>query len=173
MQLKLKDRPDGWKGESTEPRPLRGRAPSPSLQYMQQRDYLLRQIEALGRILSRLREMITGGATTVAKSELQAEMRNVGLELAMANSLDPATLLMLLGGPKLDERRAFAVGALLHMDGLRAQADGDAAWAARSFRAAETVLHAARQQLDPDRAAAADQLLAEIREVSVSRVAGS
>lgn len=140
---------------------------------MQQRDYLLRQIEALGRILSRLREMITGGATTAAKSELQAEMRNAGLELAMANSLDPATLLMLLGGPKLDERRAFAVGALLHMDGLRAQADGDATWAARSFRAAETVLRAARPHLDADRAAIADQLLAEIREVSVSRVAGS
>lgn len=173
MQLKLKGQPDGWKGEAMKPRPLRARALPSSLHHMQQRDYLLRQIEALGRVLSRLREMITGGATTAAKSELQAEMRNAGLELAMANSLDPATLLMLLGGPKLDERRAFGVGALLHMDALRAQADGDAAWAARSFRAAETVLRAARPQLDADRAAMADQMLAEIREVSVSRVAGS
>ena len=131
---------------------------------MQQRDYLLRQIEALGRILSRLREMIMGGATGTAKSELQAEMRNAGLELAMANSLDPATLLMLLGGPKLDERRAFAVGALLHVDGLRAQAEGDAAWAARSFKAAETLLKAAHSQLDDERAAMAEQLLAELRD---------
>ncbi|HEX6054028.1 MAG TPA: hypothetical protein VFZ21_32380 [Gemmatimonadaceae bacterium] len=140
---------------------------------MQQRDYLLRQIEALGRVLSRLRELITGGATTAAKSELQAEMRNAGLELAMANSLDPATLLMLLGGQKLDERRAFAVGALLHLDGLRAQADGDATWAARSFRAAEAVLRSARPALDADRAAIADQLLAELREVTVGRVPGA
>ena len=136
---------------------------------MQQRDYLLRQIEALGRILSRLREMITGSATTAAKTELQAEMRNAGLELAMANSLDPATLLMLLGGSKLDERRAFAVGALLHMDGLRAQADGDVAWAARSFRGAEALLLAARPHLDGERATMADQLLAELRDARAIR----
>jgi hypothetical protein len=169
MQGKLKERPDVWKGDAVEPRPLRVHSPTPSLHDMQQRDYLLRQIEALGRILSRLREMITGGATAAAKSELQAEMRNVGLELSMANSLDPATLLMLLGGPKLDERRAFAVGALLHVDGLRAQTDGDAAWAARSFKAAETLLLAVRPQLDPERAAIADEVLAALRE---SRSAG-
>jgi hypothetical protein len=33
------------------------------MQAMEKRDYLLRQIEALGRILSRLRELIVGGDT--------------------------------------------------------------------------------------------------------------
>jgi hypothetical protein len=89
----------------------------------------------------------------------------VGLELSIANSLDPATLVMLLGGPKLDPRRALAVGALMHMDGLRARADGEGAWAARSFRAAETLLRAARAQLDGERAVLADSLLAELRPI--------
>jgi len=135
---------------------------------MEKRDYLLRQIEALGRILSRLRELIVGGATAPANSQIQEEMRNAGLELAMANALDPSTLLMLLGSPLLDVRRAFTVGALLHMDALRARAEGDEAWAARSSAAAVAVLSAARPMLDAERAALVDQILEEIRGAKVS-----
>ena len=130
---------------------------------MEKRDYLLRQIEALGRILSRLRELIVGGATAAAESQIREEMRNVGLELPMANALDPTTLLMLLGSPALDVRRAFTVGALLHMDALRARAQGDDAWAARSSAGALALLSAARPMLDPERAALADQIIDEIR----------
>src|SRR5687768_5500116 len=129
---------------------------------MQQRDYILRQIEALGRILSRLRELITGGATAAASADIQTEMRNAGLELALANSLDPSTLLMLLGGSKLDARRAFVVGVLLHADGLRARADGDDTWAARSFKGASALLTAARPLLDGERAKLAGDILTEI-----------
>ena len=130
---------------------------------MEKRDYLLRQIEALGRILSRLRELIVGGATADADSEIREEMRNAGLDLAMANALDPVTLLMLLGSPVLDARRAFAVGNLLHMDALRARADGDEQRAARSASNAVALLQAARPMVDPDRAAFIDQVLAEIQ----------
>ena len=130
---------------------------------MEKRDYLLRQIEALGRILSRLRELIVGGDTAPANSQIQEEMRNVGMELSMANALDPATLLMLLGSPVLDARRAFTVGALLQMDALRARAEGDEAWAARSSAGALAVLSAARPMLEAERAAMADQILDEIR----------
>jgi hypothetical protein len=133
------------------------------MQTMEKRDYLLRQIEALGRILSRLRELIVGGATAEAHGQIQQEMRDAGLELSMANALDPRTLLMLLGNPTLDVRRAFTVGSLLHMDALRARADGDAAWAARSSAAALALLSAARPMLDADRAALADQIIEEIR----------
>lgn len=133
---------------------------------MEQRDYLLRQIEALGRILSRLRELIVGGATTAAKGDIEDHMRTAGIELAMANSLDPNTLLMLLGGPNLDMRRAFVIGALLHMDAMRARAEGDQAWATRSSRAAEALLMAARPQLDAKRATLADQMLDEMRDAS-------
>lgn len=129
---------------------------------MQTRDHLLRQIEALGRILSRLRELITGGATASANSDIQSAMREAGLELAMANALDPATLIMLLGGPALDPRRALLVGSLLHLDGLRARADGDAGWASRSFAGALALLTAARPLLDGERATLAGQLIDEI-----------
>ena len=135
---------------------------------MEKRDYLLRQIEALGRILSRLRELIVGGATASANSQIQEEMRNAGMELSMANALDPATLLMLLGSPVLATRRAFTVGALLHMDALRARAEGDETWAARSSAAAVAVLSAARPMLDAERVAVVDQILEEIRGAKVS-----
>ena len=133
---------------------------------MEKRDYLLRQIEALGRILSRLRALIVGGATAQADSEIREEMRNVGLDLAMANALDPATLLMLLGSPVLDARRSFAVASLLHMDALRARADGDESWAARSVANALALLQAAKPMLDGERADLAVQLIEELRAAS-------
>lgn len=132
---------------------------------MEKRDYLLRQIEALGRILSRLRSLITGGDTGTANAQLQEEMRNVGLELPMASALDSQTLLMLLGSPVLDSRRAFAVGALLHLDSLRARTDGDEQRAQRSAANAVAMLTAARPMLDAERAAMADQIVDEIRGV--------
>jgi hypothetical protein len=130
---------------------------------MEKRDYLLRQIEALGRILSRLRELIVGGATAKADDEIRDEMRNAGLDLGTANALDPSTLLMLLGSPVLDARRAFTVGMLLHLDALRARADGDEGRAARSENNALAVLQAAKPMLDGERAALAEQLIEEIR----------
>ena len=133
---------------------------------MERRDYLLRQIEALGRILSRLRELIVGSATAAADGEIRTEMRNAGLELAMANALDARTLLMLLGSPVLDVRRAFMVASLLHMDALRARADGDSAWAARSSTNAAALLTAVRPMLDPERGELADQILEEIRSLA-------
>jgi len=133
---------------------------------MERRDYLLRQIEALGRILSRLRELIVGGATAEADSQIREEMRNVGLDLAMANALDPATLLMLLGSPVLDARRAFAVATLLHMDALRARADGDESRAARSVTNALALLQAAKPLLDGERADLATKIIDELRATS-------
>jgi hypothetical protein len=130
---------------------------------MEKRDYLLRQIEALARILSRLRGLILGGDTSSAAVEIREEMRNAGLDLAMANALDPSTLLMLLGGPVLDSRRAFTVGMLLHLDALRARAEGDDPWAARSSRGALAVLQAARPMLEGERLELANQLIDEIR----------
>jgi hypothetical protein len=130
---------------------------------MEKRDYLLRQIEALGRILSRLRELILGGATAQADAEIREEMRNAGLDVAMASALDPATLLMLLGSPVLDARRAFTVGSLLQMDAMRARADGDERRATRSFANALAVLQAAKPMLDPNRAELAAQMIEEIR----------
>ena len=130
---------------------------------MERRDHLLRQIEALGRILSRLRELITGGATAEAQAQLQDEMKTLGLDLATASAVNPVTLRMLLGGPVLDPRKAFAVGALLHLEALRARADGDEARASRSGSNALALLTEARPQLDGERATMADVMLSESR----------
>jgi hypothetical protein len=130
---------------------------------MEKRDYLLRQIEALRQILSRLRELIVAGATAQADSQIREEMRNVGLDLAMASALDPSTLLMLLGSPVLDARRAFAVAALLHMDALRARTDGDESRAARSIANALALLQAAKPMLEGERAELAVQIIEELR----------
>lgn len=130
---------------------------------MEKRDYLLRQIEALRQILSRLRELIVGGATEQADSHIREEMRNVGIDLAMANALEPATLLMLLGSPVLDARRAFAVGALLHMDALRARVDGDESRAARSIANALALLQSAKPMLEGERADLATRIIEELR----------
>ena len=130
---------------------------------MEKRDYLLRQIEALGRILSRLRALIVGGDTASAAAEIREEMRNAGLDLAMANALDPSTLLMLLGSPVLDSRRAFTVATLLHLDALRARAEGDEAWATRSASGALALLQASRPMLDHERTQLADRIMEELR----------
>ena len=130
---------------------------------MEKRDYLLRQIDALAIILSRLRTLIVDGDRAVADADIRQEMRNVGLELATANAVDPTTLRMLLGAPMLDARRAFTVGSLLHMDALRARADGDDAWAARSRAGALALLSSVRPQLDGERATLADEILGELR----------
>ena len=130
---------------------------------MEKRDYLLRQIEALGRILSRLRGLIVGGDTVAADAEIRQELQNVGLELSMANALDPATLRMLMGGPLIDQRRAFTVGALLHLDSQRARAVGDEAWAAKSAASALALLTHARPLLDGERAVLADEIIAKLR----------
>ena len=71
--------------------------------------------------------------------------------------------LLLLGSPVLDARRACTVGSVLPLDALRSRGEGDEAWAARSSANALAVLSAARPMLDGERAALADQLLAEIR----------
>ena len=55
------------------------------------------------------------------------------------------------------------MGSLLHMDALRARAEGDEAWAARSSANALALLSAARPMLDAERAALADQIIEEIR----------
>jgi hypothetical protein len=133
---------------------------------MEKRDYLLRQIEALRQILSRLRELITGGATAQADSQIRDEMRNVGLDLATANALDPATVLMLLGSPVLDCRRAFGVATLMDMDALRARADGDESRAARSVANALALIQAAKPMLDGERADLAANLIEELRATS-------
>ncbi len=150
-------------GAARMPGPLRVLRRTPrSMQTMEKRDYLLRQIEALGRILSRLRELIVGGATAAGRRQIREEMRNVGLDLAMANALDPATLLMLLGSPVLDTRRAFTVGSLLHHGRAARARRRRRGWAARSVANALALLQAAQAHARSERAELADQIIDEI-----------
>ena len=63
----------------------------------------------------------------------------------------------------LDSRRAFTVAALLHMDALRARADGDEARAVRGSTNALALLQAAKPMMDAERTELADRLINEIR----------
>jgi hypothetical protein len=137
---------------------------------MERRDHLLRQIEALGRILSRLRELFTHCDTAEAQTQLQDEMKTLGLDLATASAVDAVTLRMLLGGPVLDPRKAFAVGALLHLDAMRARADGDESRTKRSETNALVLLTEARSQLDGDRAAMADEIISSFLDYGALRL---
>jgi hypothetical protein len=63
---------------------------------MERRDYLLRMLEDMGRVIARLRELLLGGDTTGAALELQAAAKLAGLDLGAARSLTAESLLMIL-----------------------------------------------------------------------------
>lgn len=99
-----------------------------------QRDYILRQIEILGRILQRIRDMITGGATREAATELSRAARQAGADLELAQGLTGESLIGLLspaGEP--DAARCMLFAEVLYVDGLRASAEGAAEEARNSF----------------------------------------
>ena len=98
---------------------------------MYRHDYILRIIERFGRALTALRDRILGrtteSATTVA--EIQEIAQAAGLDLGIARSLDPATLLMWLapsGEP--DPGRVWLMAELLYLEGVLAKGDGAPMW---------------------------------------------
>jgi hypothetical protein len=63
---------------------------------MERRDYLLRMLEDMGRIIARMRELLVGGDTAGAAVELQAAAKLAGLDLGTTRSLTAESLLMIL-----------------------------------------------------------------------------
>lgn len=111
---------------------------------LMQRDYILRQIELLGAMLRRIFEMIAGGHTARAGSELAQVARQAGVDLAMAQGLTGESLLAVLSvGAEPDVTRCVLFGQILYVDGLRAEADGAIEEARASFAKALLLFEAA------------------------------
>lgn len=104
---------------------------------MHQRDYILRLIEQVGRMLIALRRQIlqkpgdTGGVT----QSLHHAAGQLGLDLDFARHATADTL-ALLAAPQTDPARCWAIAELLFVDALAAEAEGRVAEAADGFRKA-------------------------------------
>lgn len=91
---------------------------------MERRDYLLRMLEDMGRIIARLRALLVGGDPAGAAVELTAAAKLAGLDLGAARSLTAESLLILLRPTgDGDATRVRLVAELL--DGAAALADAE------------------------------------------------
>lgn len=95
---------------------------------MAQKDYLLRLIEQVGRMLAELRRMLVGGQVDpgAAEAGLQEAAGRAGLDLDLLRSVSHDTLVMLMspaGEP--EPGRCWMTAELFLVDGLRAEAEGD------------------------------------------------
>jgi hypothetical protein len=102
---------------------------------LDRRDYLMRMIEQLGAALSQLRQMLLGGEPIEAA--LRQEARKSGVDLDLARALDAESLADLLSpGGQPDVSRIWVMAELLHLDGLRLDAEGMSDAAAELHRKA-------------------------------------
>jgi hypothetical protein len=102
------------------------------------RDYVIRLIERLANALIALRNRILkregeSGEVLRLIREIAAE---AGLDLTVARSLDPATLLMWLAPTgEIDEPRLWLMAELLYLEGLEGRNSGREGWRADLERA--------------------------------------
>jgi len=105
---------------------------------MYRRDYILRLIKRLAEALIAIHNKILkreteGGEVLVLIREIAAD---AGLDLTVARSLDPATLLMWLAPTgEIDEPRLYLMAELLYLEGLQARNTGGLTWRADFERA--------------------------------------
>ena len=96
---------------------------------MYRRDLILRLIERFGRALIALRNRILKREAEAAPlhSEIHGIADEAGLDLDLARHLDPETLVMWLAPTgEVDEAKFWLLGELLYLEGLAAQARGEA-----------------------------------------------
>ncbi|MGW8265829.1 MAG: hypothetical protein ACWGSQ_05630 [Longimicrobiales bacterium] len=106
---------------------------------MVQRDYLLRQIEALGQLLIAIRKMILGGEADGAavESRLREAAGKGGMDLELARAATPDTLRMLIAPTgEIEPGRCWLLAETLYLDGIRARLEEDAEQALDSLRKA-------------------------------------
>ena len=96
------------------------------------KDYLLRMIEQMARVLARVRELLVAGKTAEARAELETAARGAGLDIGLALSLTPDSLRPLLTtNGEIDRPKCALFAELLYLERQRALSDGDAARARR------------------------------------------
>ena len=105
---------------------------------MYRHDYILKLIERFGVALIALRNKILrrGREDTSIRAEIGEIAQQAGLDLTVARSLDPESLLMWLapaGDP--DPARLWLMSELLYLEGLDAKETGRSEWRADMERA--------------------------------------
>lgn len=94
---------------------------------MYQRDFILRMIEQIGRVLIALRNRILrrqiGGGEL--REELNAVAQRTGLDFALARRVEPETLMLLVAPTgELEPGRCWLLAELFYLDGLQAVEEG-------------------------------------------------
>ena len=95
---------------------------------MAQKDYLLRQIEALGQLLIAIRKMILGGEADGAavESRLREAAGKSGMDLELAGAATPDTLHMLISPTgEIEPGRCWLMAETLYLDGIQARLTED------------------------------------------------
>lgn len=96
------------------------------------KDYLLRMIEQMARVLARVRELLASGRTAEARAELETAARGAGLDIGIMLSLAPDSLRpLLMSAGEIDQPKCALFAELLYLERQRALADGDEARARR------------------------------------------
>jgi hypothetical protein len=107
---------------------------------LHQKDYLLRMIEQLGRILVRVRNELLGRESDtdeVTEAEIAELARGSGMELDLVRRLAPESLHLLAApGGETDPARAWLWAEILFLDALFAERRGDGGRAGASLERA-------------------------------------
>jgi hypothetical protein len=124
---------------------------------VERRDYLLRMLEEMGRVLARVRELLSGSSVTAAAQELEAAASHAGLALPLVRALAGdglAAVLTTAGRP--DPAKHLLAAEYLYVEALRAAPPEDAALFARAldlYRRIGPIADAAVQAAVADRVA--------------------
>lgn len=105
---------------------------------MYRHDYIIRLIERFGAALRTLRDVILRRQRDeqAVHAEVGEIARQAGLDLDVARTLDPETLLMWLApGGEPDPAKLWLMAELLYLEGLQARASGGAGWTGDLTRA--------------------------------------
>ncbi len=134
---------------------------------MPRRDYILRLIERMGRVLAAIRVRILGGEAADVRGELREVITWSGIDLEMAETVDTPTLLSLLSlGGSLDVAKCVLVADVLGVESLRRQALGQAAIADGLRKKAIVLYGAARPLVAGDDAEALNERIAALDDES-------
>jgi hypothetical protein len=131
----------------------------------ERRDYLLRMIEQVSRVLARVRDKIARGENAAARDELRGVVRQAGLELDMVKRMSPETLLgMLTMGSTPDPARCLLVAEVLAAEADRAAAANEGDDVVRLRAKAVELYRAARPHIGRDDQEIVDRRIAELSE---------
>ena len=135
-------------------------------------DYVLRLIERLGATLIALRNRILRRARdeVSVRAEIHEIAREASLDVAVARSLEPESLLMWLaptGQP--DPAKLWLMAELLYLEGLDAKSSGGRVWQGDLTRALAILVTLPAEWRPGDAFTAAGERAEEIRELLTIR----